>query len=105
MGFLSAFMRNQQTRGENYLAYVNAKDVLPSSLVREIQKYIEGDTIYIPSNEEGTKSKWGQKNGSRERYNQRNLEIKQMYHKNISIDEIAQAFYLSSDSVKKILRK
>lgn len=87
------------------MAYVNAKDVLPISLVREIQKYIEGDSIYIPSNEENNKSKWGQKNGSRERYNDRNLEIKRMHQNSIPIDEIAQTFYLSTDSVRKILRK
>jgi len=87
------------------LAYLNAKNILPSALVREIQKYIDGDTIYIPSNEEAEKASWGHRNGSRERYNERNSKIIEMHEKNLPVEEIAEAFFLSADSVRKIIRK
>ena len=40
------------------MKYENAKDILPASLLREVQKYAEGKAIYIPKRE---RSKgWGE---------------------------------------------
>ena len=47
------------------MSYVNAEDVLPKKLVEEIQKYIDGQLIYIPRKNENTLS-WGEKNGTKE---------------------------------------
>lgn len=33
------------------MKYVKANAVLPESLITEIQKYIQGETIYIPKQE------------------------------------------------------
>jgi hypothetical protein len=33
--------------------------ILPDNLVREIQKYIQGEYLYIPS-EPGKRKKWGE---------------------------------------------
>nr|WP_297769437.1 CD3324 family protein [uncultured Butyrivibrio sp.] len=55
------------------MKYENAKDILPASLLREVQKYAEGKAIYIPKRE---RSKgWGEASGYREKLNKRNALI------------------------------
>jgi hypothetical protein len=46
------------------MKYVNANNILPEKLIMEIQKYIQGETIYIPM-QEGTYRKWGTLSGGR----------------------------------------
>lgn len=42
------------------MGYVNADDVLPKILVEEIQKYVDGQQIYIPRKNENSLS-WGER--------------------------------------------
>lgn len=42
------------------MKYVNAMEVLPKELISEIQKYVEGNIIYIP-NKSGKRTRWGEK--------------------------------------------
>ena len=84
------------------MSYKNAKEILPDYLIREIQKYINGEIIYIPKHEE-KKIKWGTKNGSRKKYDTRNGEIKALRGTGVTVEEIAGRYYLSTESVKKIL--
>lgn len=44
------------------MSYVNAEGVLPKNLVEEIQKYIDGQLIYIPRKSENSLL-WVKKNG------------------------------------------
>jgi hypothetical protein len=46
------------------MAYVKAAAVLPEKLLSEIQKYVQGETIYIPKTESAHK-KWGARSGAR----------------------------------------
>ena len=39
------------------MAYRNARDIFPEGLLRQIQKYVSGETIYIPAGVE--KKDWG----------------------------------------------
>lgn len=39
------------------MKYRNASDILPDELLKELQKYASGETLYIPSNIE--RKKWG----------------------------------------------
>lgn len=84
------------------MKYLNAEHILPQQMVREIQKYIHGGVIYIPTPEEWRK-KWGQRSGSRGGLNSRNEEIRQRFSKGASMDELADLFYLSRHSIKKII--
>ena len=55
------------------MKYENAKDILPASLLEEVQKYAEGKVIYIPK---CTKTRgWGEASGYREKLNKRNALI------------------------------
>ena len=40
------------------MKYKNASDILPDELLKEIQKYAAGETIYIPMSENDRKE-WG----------------------------------------------
>ena len=83
------------------MQYENAKDILPASLLAEVQKYAEGKAIYIPkrSKREG----WGEASGYREKLNKRNRAILNRYSAGGSIMEIAEEFFLSPETIKKIV--
>ncbi|MCL2095616.1 MAG: CD3324 family protein [Oscillospiraceae bacterium] len=83
-------------------SYRNAKEILPADLLEEIQRYIKGEIIYIPKRDE-QKIKWGTKNGSRKKYDVRNSNIKELKRNGMTIEEIAGVYYLSADSIRKIL--
>lgn len=40
----------------------NARDILPDRLLRELQEYISGETLYIPKVQE--KKSWGETSGA-----------------------------------------
>jgi len=84
------------------LSYRNAKEILPAYLLEEIQRYVKGEIVYIPKQNE-EKIKWGIKNGSRKKYDKRNSDIRALKSGGMTIDEIARAYYLSSDSIRKIV--
>ena len=46
------------------MKYKNAQDILPDKLLKELQKYISGETIYIPNIQQ--KAAWGAVSGARE---------------------------------------
>ena len=35
-----------------FMQYKNARDVLPDRLLKELQQYVSGETIYIPRSDE-----------------------------------------------------
>ena len=85
------------------MKYLNAKDVLPEEVLRLVQKYADGTALYIPAKEEA-KSKWGNKSGARLQYEERNKHIRELYERDFSFEEIANRFYLSVDSIRKIIK-
>jgi Mor family transcriptional regulator len=89
-------------KGASDLSYRNAKGILPEKLLEEIQRYVQGEIIYIPKQDE-EKIKWGTKNGSRKKYDMRNSDIKALKRGGMTVDEIARVYYLSADSIRKIL--
>ena len=85
------------------MVYKNARGVLPDALIEEIQKYVDGASIYIPAKND-EKSEWGHRNGTKERYAARNEEIRFLFANNVSVSELSDRYYLSSDTVRKIIR-
>ena len=90
--------------GAKPMKYVSASEILPEYLLHEIQKYVHGSVLYIPS-PEGRRKKWGQISGQREYLQKRNLEIKQLFRMGRSIDQLADSYCLSEDSIRKIVYK
>ncbi len=85
------------------MKYINAADVLPKELLKEIFNYVDGELLYIPTS--GNKQKWGQCSGSREYYIKRNREIINKYIDGATISNIAKEYCLSYDSVRKIVNR
>ena len=83
------------------MKYENAKDVLPAKLLEEVQKYAEGKVIYIPRTEKSRG--WGEASGYREKLNKRNAWICSRYSAGQSILEIAEEFFLSPETIKKLV--
>lgn len=83
------------------MKYKNAQDILPDRLLQELQTYISGETLYIPNINE--KKQWGEQSGARSFYKQRNEEIRKKHKAGKSLDELADEFYLSIDSIRKIV--
>lgn len=84
------------------MKYIKADSVLPIALVEELQNYIQGGYIYVPSKRDN-KKKWGELSGYKFEIEQRNLKIKKDYQEGKSIDELAEIYYLSVYSIKKII--
>lgn len=84
------------------MKYVKVETVLPDNLIKEIQKYIQGEYIYIPSQAE-KKKRWGENSGSRSYIQGRNEEIRNKYSNGFKIKDLAEEFFLSIDSIKKIV--
>ncbi|WP_026695140.1 CD3324 family protein [Peribacillus kribbensis] len=84
------------------MKYVRATSVLPPSLIAEIQKYIQGETIYIPK-PEGTHQKWGTNSGGRKMIDERNAAIRQAFKEGSGIGSIARDYYLSAETIRKIV--
>ena len=84
------------------MKYVNAKNLLPDGLVRELQNYIQGGYIYVPADQARPKS-WGEVSGYREELIRRNRQITEEYRNGASMDELAEKFCLSVYAIRKII--
>lgn len=80
--------------------YVNARDVLPEKLIKEVQKYVKGQHIYIPQTE---RKKWGTDTGIREELKKRNEKIFSLYNGGKSISQLADMYHLSEERVRGII--
>lgn len=84
--------------------YKNAKDIFPPELLREIQNYVQGERIYIPQLDD-VRLTWGTKSGAHQEITFRNAEIIKNYKEGLKIEELAQIFCLSDESIRKIVYK
>lgn len=84
------------------MSYVKAKSILPEELIKEIQKYVQGKTIYIPKTENNYQ-KWGTRSGGRKAIDERNSCIKKDFNDGKSLNQLADDHFLSPETVKKIL--
>ena len=86
----------------SFVKYKKAASVLPDDLVKEIQKYIQGEYIYIPIKIEKKKS-WGELSGIKVYIEKRNKDIRNKYVSGYKIKDLAEEFFLSIESIKKIV--
>lgn len=80
--------------------YVNAKEVLPDALIKEIQKYVKGQHLYIPATE---RQNWGASTGIRDEMDLRNDEICRQYYEGFSMAQLAKKFNLSEERIRGII--
>lgn len=82
--------------------YINAKDVLPKTLILQIQQYVGGSIIYIPQRDDDKKS-WGTSTNSKNEIAKRNNEIKEKKMNGATIDDLIYEYHLSYDTIKSII--
>ncbi|TYR78865.1 hypothetical protein FZC66_17715 [Priestia megaterium] len=84
------------------MAYIKATAILPEKLISEIQKYIQGETIYIPK-PKTSHQRWGTRSGTRKLIDDRNASIKREFKNGRTINQIAYEHHLSIETIKKIV--
>ena len=86
------------------MKYRNASEILPDDLLKELQKYAQGEMLYIPSDK--SRKRWGEDTGARKFYEQRNEEIRRKYFTlKRGMTALCEEYNLSDETVRKILYK
>ena len=83
------------------MKYINAAEILPEKLLKELQTYVAGEILYIPKT--SSKKAWGAANGSRIFYQERNREIQRLFQLGYSVDTLAKQYGLADSTIKKIV--
>lgn len=84
------------------MRYRNAGDLLPEALVKELQRYVQGEYLYIPT--DGTQRKgWGERSGARQMLVARNQAIRQAFRQGISPEALGEQYHLSPASIRRIV--
>jgi Mor family transcriptional regulator len=86
------------------VSYKSADSIFPEQLLEEIQKYIQGEYVYIPRLT-GVRMKWGEKSGGRDILIRRNQKIRDSFNNGCSISQLSLEYCLSVESIKKIVYK
>ena len=83
------------------MAYRNARNIFPEKLLRQIQKYVAGETIYIPAGVE--KKDWGETSGYQQYIRERNAAIRDAFQNGKTIEALMEEYSLSYDTIKRIV--
>lgn len=83
------------------MKYINAAEIFPEKLLKEIQMYIDGGVLYIPKT--SAKKRWGSVSGSRQFYQKRNKEIQFLYENGYSLETLSKQYGLAHSTLKKII--
>lgn len=84
------------------MKYKKAQNILPKDVLDLVQKYIDGDYIYIPKKGNNKKS-WGEVSGIKTELKTRNLEIYSKYLQGTSVKQLSKEYFLSESSIRRIL--
>lgn len=97
-----ALLPEDHSKEEARMKYVNAKVLLPEELVKELQSYIQGGYIYVPS-DSARQKRWGEVSGYRQELKERNCQILEAYQNGVSVECLAEAYNLSVYAIRKII--
>lgn len=86
------------------MKYESAQNILPSYIVKLIQKYTDGSYLYIPVKSENKKG-WGENTGVKDALKDRNIEIFNSYKEGKTVKDLAQKYYLTEHSIRRIIRQ
>ena len=84
------------------MKYINANNLLPDALVKELQSYIQGGYLYVPA-DQAQQKRWGEASGYRQELQQRNRQIVEEFRNGISMEELAEKYFLSVSAIRKII--
>ncbi|MBQ7364778.1 MAG: leucine-rich repeat protein [Clostridia bacterium] len=83
------------------MKHPNGKDIFPEKLLKQIQKYVSGRSVYIPAKE--TRRSWGEASGYKRQIEKRNREIKTKFQNGSSVFALSEEYFLSVESIKRIV--
>lgn len=86
------------------MSYKKATHVLPDDLLLKVQKYIDGEFLYIPRIADNKKV-WGTNTSTRQEIQNRNKQIYADYLSGIKMSILAEKYYLSLKSIQRIIRQ
>ncbi len=86
------------------MKYKNAQNILPKEIIKIIQQYVDGSYLYIPRKDENRKS-WGENSGFKNELIERNTQIYNSFNNGSSVKELANKYYLTQNSIRKIIRE
>ncbi|HAR85802.1 MAG TPA: hypothetical protein DCR69_08720 [Clostridium sp.] len=86
------------------MKYKNAQKILPKEVIKIIQQYVDGSYLYIPRKDENRKS-WGENSGFKNELIERNTQIYNSFNNGSSVKELANKYYLTQNSIRKIIRE
>ena len=86
------------------MSYIKAEEILPEELIREIQQYADGVTVYIPR-KPGTRHAWGQETNYKTELKDRNDRIRVDYAAGDSVPVLSCKYHLSEKSIRRILQR
>lgn len=84
------------------MSYRSAEKVLPNELIEIIQQYVDGDYLYIPR-KESERKKWGDNTAIKKELAERNSSIYEEYLQGLSMEELAEKYFLSEKSIQRIV--
>ena len=86
------------------MSYIKADDVLPQSIIKIIQQYIDGENIYIPK-KDGSRVDWGSKTGAKNELRRRNILIYREYMNGEKTSVLESRYFLSDKTIQRIVRE
>lgn len=86
------------------MRYIKAEDILPEEMIRAIQQYVDGATIYIPRKAENRRA-WGCGTAYKSELVARNEHICRDHQQGAGISQLAEKYHLSEKSIRRILHK
>lgn len=86
------------------MSYKGAKHILPTELLELVQKYIDGECIYIPR-KSSNKKEWGSRTSIRKELALRDMQIYKDYQTGYNLEYLSQKYFLSLKSIQRIIRQ
>lgn len=86
------------------MGYKRGDSILPAELIQQIQKYVDGEYVYIPRLAENRK-RWGDNTDIRQTLELRNQEIFRKYQSGARVSELSEEYHISTQGIYKILSK
>ena len=97
-----ALLFDDHLKEEACMKYINAKNLLPDALVKELQSYIQGGYLYVPA-DQAQQKRWGEVSGYRQELQQRNRQIVEEFQNGTSMEALAEKYFLSISAIRKII--
>ena len=84
------------------MRYIKAQEIFSEEIISLLQKYVDGECIYIPRKESNKKA-WGEVSNSKNEIQIRNENIYSDYKSGTSKELLSRKYFLSGKSIERIV--